>query len=232
MSNPKSELEHQVLLSRKERERLARRADIVNAAMIVFAYRGFADATLEEIAEKAEYGKGTIYSYFQSKEELFDAVLEEGMNRLINLARVSCEQGEQGFESCYRRFAREFLSYVFEHTALSALIMREAHKQGKHTALKARFPELIEALSAPLPARFVLADGSVAEARQIAYIFLTIVFSAYQLSLSDSAAGCAVRPPGAEGALPADDDERIRMLMGIIDLTFFRGVLSAGTASE
>jgi hypothetical protein len=149
------------------------------------------------------------------------------MNRLINLAGVTCSQTEQGFEACYRSFAREFLAYVFEHSSLSALIMREAHKQGKQTALKARFPELIDALSAPLPPSFVLSDGSVAESRQIAYIFLTIVFSSYQLSLSDSAAGCAVRPPDTLGSLPDDDEERIRMLMGIIDLTFFRGVLSA-----
>ena len=45
-------------LPRKERERLARRLEIVRAARSVFAEKGFEKATLEEIAERAEFGKG------------------------------------------------------------------------------------------------------------------------------------------------------------------------------
>ena len=197
--------------------------------MNVFAYRGFADATLEEIAERAEYGKGTIYSYFQSKEELFEAVVDEGLNRLLELARHSCLQADRGFEACYRTFAREFLTYIFEHSAISALIMREAHQQGKHNALRSRFPELIEALCVPLPPRFILADGAAVESHLIASMFLTVVLSAFQLSLSDSTAMCAVQPPDANSPLPSDTEERIQALMALIDLTFFRGVLSATT---
>ncbi|MBL0174264.1 MAG: TetR/AcrR family transcriptional regulator [Ignavibacteria bacterium] len=231
MPNSESNTDTAGILSRKERERLGRRADIVNAAMAVFAYRGFADATLEEIAEKAEYGKGTIYSYFQGKEDLFDAVLDEGMNRLIELARRSCSTSASGFETCYKEFAREFLSYVFEHSALSALIMREAHKPGRQTVLKARFPELIEALRLPLPERFRLADGSTVDSRQIAYMFLTMVFALYQISMPENAVGCAVSPGREAGARSMSGDESIQMLLGVIDLTFLRGILPAETPS-
>ncbi|NNE70602.1 MAG: helix-turn-helix transcriptional regulator, partial [Rhodothermales bacterium] len=48
--------------SRRERERLARRREILDAARTVFAERGFVGATLEEIASRAEFGKGTLYN--------------------------------------------------------------------------------------------------------------------------------------------------------------------------
>lgn len=66
-------------LPRKERERLARREEILAAARTVFAERGFEKATLDEISEVAEFGKGTIYNYFASKEELFASVLQQGI---------------------------------------------------------------------------------------------------------------------------------------------------------
>ncbi len=74
-------METQTILSRKERERLARREEILTAARRVFSERGFERATLDEIAEVAEFGKGTIYNYFKSKEELFVCIIERGINR-------------------------------------------------------------------------------------------------------------------------------------------------------
>lgn len=68
-------------LTRKERERIARRDEILRAARKVFSERGFAGATLDEIAMAAEFGKGTIYNYFSSKEELFVSVMLTGMGR-------------------------------------------------------------------------------------------------------------------------------------------------------
>ncbi|MFQ6113070.1 MAG: TetR/AcrR family transcriptional regulator [bacterium] len=74
-------METQTILPRKERERQARREQILNAARKVFSERGFEKATLDEIAVAAEFGKGTIYNYFKSKEELFTCIIERGINR-------------------------------------------------------------------------------------------------------------------------------------------------------
>jgi AcrR family transcriptional regulator len=62
---------------RKVRERQVRRQDIIEAARIVFAEKGLHAATLDEIAEKAEFAKGTLYGYFDSKDDLFISMLEE-----------------------------------------------------------------------------------------------------------------------------------------------------------
>jgi AcrR family transcriptional regulator len=65
------------LLSRKDRERLTKRQDILKAARVVFAEKGLHAATLDEIAEKAEFAKGTLYTYFANKDDLFVSMLEE-----------------------------------------------------------------------------------------------------------------------------------------------------------
>lgn len=67
--------------NRRNREREERRAAIVEAARAVFLRKGFAAATMDEVAAEAEVSKGTVYLYFESKDALFvamsSAVLEE-----------------------------------------------------------------------------------------------------------------------------------------------------------
>ena len=64
---------------RREREKAARRETILDAARGVFAEKGLLASTIDEIAARAEVAKGTIYLYFRSKDEMFTALLDEGL---------------------------------------------------------------------------------------------------------------------------------------------------------
>lgn len=59
----------------RRRRRDARPAELIDAALDVFAERGFAGARLTDIARRAGVTKGTVYLYFSSKEELFEAAV-------------------------------------------------------------------------------------------------------------------------------------------------------------
>jgi AcrR family transcriptional regulator len=61
--------------ARRERERAAHRKDIMDAALRVFARRGFGAATLDEVAQEAEFSKGALYLYFTSKEDILFNIL-------------------------------------------------------------------------------------------------------------------------------------------------------------
>lgn len=51
---------------------------MLDAARAVFAERGFEQATIDEVAERAEFGKGTLYNYFEGgKDEILRAVIED-----------------------------------------------------------------------------------------------------------------------------------------------------------
>ncbi len=63
---------------RKEREKEQRKEEIISAAERVFFEKGLQVATMDEIAERAELGKSTLYLYYKSKEDLYLAVLLRG----------------------------------------------------------------------------------------------------------------------------------------------------------
>ena len=55
----------------------ARRAQILNAAIICFARQGFHRATMHDIVEQSKLSPGAIYNYFGSKEEIIEAIANE-----------------------------------------------------------------------------------------------------------------------------------------------------------
>ena len=68
--------------ARREREKEERRQSILQAAHRVFLEKGFSRATMDDVAERAELSKGTLYLYFESKETLLAHLLLEGLDSL------------------------------------------------------------------------------------------------------------------------------------------------------
>jgi AcrR family transcriptional regulator len=68
------------------RRKADRPGEIVQAALQVFAERGFAAARLDDIARRAGVSKGALYLYFETKEDLFHAVVDQAI--APNLASV------------------------------------------------------------------------------------------------------------------------------------------------
>jgi AcrR family transcriptional regulator len=63
---------------RKEKEKAARRADIVNAAERLFASKGYDGVVMDDVANEAQLAKGTLYLYFNNKESLYLTVAVRG----------------------------------------------------------------------------------------------------------------------------------------------------------
>ena len=84
-------------MNRKERERLFKKQEILDAAIKIFAKKGFKATTLDEIAEKSEFGKGTIYNYFSNKEEIY----KETITYISDLHRNIIYEAEKNAETYY-----------------------------------------------------------------------------------------------------------------------------------
>jgi len=76
-------------LARRQAHKEEKKSRIVEAAARVFARRGFFGTVMSEIATEAGMGKGTLYQYFDSKEELFFAVFEWLVQKSGAQAKVS-----------------------------------------------------------------------------------------------------------------------------------------------
>jgi len=104
--------------SRAEKKQVTR-ARILDAAQRVFASRGFAEASLDEIAEVAGLTKGAVYSNFDKKLDLLLAVLDERMNRhfmaiteIVDTTRGLPEQAAQGGQLFMDAFQEERELYL------------------------------------------------------------------------------------------------------------------------
>jgi len=64
----------------REEKKARTRAQLIDAAAAVFARHGYVAASLDEVAEEAGLTKGAVYSNFDSKEDLFQAVIDDRLN--------------------------------------------------------------------------------------------------------------------------------------------------------
>lgn len=118
-------------LSRRERERRRRRRAMLEAARAVFAERGYAQATLEEIAERAEFGKGTLYNYFEGgKEEMLFALFEDIFGEIEALIQTVFQEElneEQSLREAFHTFAKRHYQLVLDRQQLFLILVKEGH---------------------------------------------------------------------------------------------------------
>jgi TetR/AcrR family transcriptional regulator, repressor of fatR-cypB operon len=123
-------------LNRRDRERIARRAEMLSAAKSVLAERGYVGATLDEIASRAEFGKGTLYNYFpDGKEEILFAVFDEIYDDLLAIIRgafpkeqVDAATWRSEARTLFSDFVTQSLEYFEAQRELFMILTKEAHR--------------------------------------------------------------------------------------------------------
>ena len=150
---------------RKAREKLVRHQQILDAAYDVFNQVGFYAATMDQIAERAELGKGTIYIYFKSKEELYFSLLTHGLDILIDLLK-EMENSEPAPDRLLEETARTLFRFYKEHTSYFRIFMvtQQEEMQAKLSPelahhLNEQATEILNLLSAQV--RKVVDNGSL-----------------------------------------------------------------------
>lgn len=101
-----------------------RRACILKAARCVFARQGYADTVVDDIAGQAGIGKGTLYLYFKSKEEIFLAALVEDARRLNELTRERMLQAES-WDDKLKAYVELRLEYLENHEDFIRIYLAE-----------------------------------------------------------------------------------------------------------
>jgi AcrR family transcriptional regulator len=118
----------------KFRRRKADRPDeIVSAALEVFAEKGFAAARLDDIAARAGVSKGAIYLYFATKEDIFRAVVEQGV--APNLDAVEAMAVAAPSFAGLARAATQLIARVMTTTSVGGIVKMVIAEAGN-------FPEL------------------------------------------------------------------------------------------
>lgn len=120
---------------KRQRRKDARPAEIIAAAMRLWAERGFSATRLEDVAAGANIAKGTIYRYFPSKEALFEAALQDRIVATMDRAKVMV----QGFDGPTNVMLARFFDAIRVELVDkgSSVFMRVLLSEGH------RFPDLV-----------------------------------------------------------------------------------------
>ena len=107
-----------LILSRKEHEQKLHKDLIIKAAAQIFAEKGYDKTTLDEVAQLAEFSKGSLYNYFENKEDLFLTTLEEGIKKLIEQMRM-VEQIESSVFGQTKAILSVMVTYFYENDSFN-----------------------------------------------------------------------------------------------------------------
>jgi len=114
-------------LPRKERERAFRRHEIIEAAMRVFARKGFWGTTVDDIAAEAEFSKGALYFYFKNKEEIFLSIVETALEQESNFLAEVLNEESKSIDKL-SKIVQGYFDYVEKNGNLIRIIHSESQK--------------------------------------------------------------------------------------------------------
>jgi AcrR family transcriptional regulator len=181
---------------------LGTREKIVEAAERVMRERGLARSTTKEIARAAGYSEGTLYKHFESKEDLFLAVLAERLPSFLALVEeLPALVGRGTVRETLEEVARNALTYYGEIIPMAASIFSEPRLLARHReGLRKRGagPRMVnEALTAYLDAEERL--GRVRQDADPEAAAAMVLGACYQRAFFRSYLGEAVPAEGEEG---------------------------------
>ena len=111
-------------LTRKDKERIFRQAAILDAAVGIFAKKGYRDTTLDEIAITSEFGKGTIYNYFKSKEGIYSAIIDDVSANLYDIIQQA-DSGTKNSKDFFEMHAKLVFQYCVGKRDAFIIYVRE-----------------------------------------------------------------------------------------------------------
>jgi AcrR family transcriptional regulator len=101
-----------------------RRKHILDVATRVFSKKGFAGTQVDEVADRAGLGKGTVYRYFKDKKELFFSVVDRGMEDLKNSVLEEMAKEEKPLDKI-KKAIETYLSYFEKNSNLISILIHE-----------------------------------------------------------------------------------------------------------
>lgn len=133
--------------SLREKKKRKTRQAILNAAIELFGNNGFEGTSIAQLAQKAGVGKGTVYSYFSTKQDILNAFCEDELAYVHKQLSTKTNPDAPVLEQLVTIFMAEF-EYVTRTPEFGRLYMQEMvfprrEMMSKHKELENKFLEMI-----------------------------------------------------------------------------------------
>lgn len=103
---------------------------IIQAATKIFARKGFYQAKISEIAREAQIADGTIYIYFENKDDILISLFEEQMKVVLDNMVIQLSQ-EQDPEKKLQKFALTHMQLIEQNQDMAEIIQVEVRQSSK-----------------------------------------------------------------------------------------------------
>jgi AcrR family transcriptional regulator len=123
----------------REEKKARTRAQLIDAAATVFARRGYMAASLDEVAEEAGLTKGAVYSNFDSKEDLFEAVIDDRLTEPMRHRAEDIDSTSGTTEDHAMAGARVFVDVVEQERELFLLSLEFNIHVARHPELAPKY---------------------------------------------------------------------------------------------
>ena len=112
-------------MTRREREKLRQRTEMLAAARDLFAEKGFHNVSMHEIAAKAEFAIGTLYSFFNNKEDIYHTIVQDLAETFHEALREVLEGSENEIEKL-RNYIRVKTDVLDRNLSFIRMFINEA----------------------------------------------------------------------------------------------------------
>ena len=139
-------------LPRREREKLRQRQEMLAAGLDLFSQKGYHNVSMHEVAEKAEFAIGTLYKFFQNKEELYKALVLEQCEKIEEAVKQAIEKPGGEVEKL-RNYVRTKNEWFRSNLPFVRLFLAESRgasfnlKAGLDDEIRKRYYNFLESLA-------------------------------------------------------------------------------------
>ncbi|MDY6909625.1 MAG: TetR/AcrR family transcriptional regulator [Thermodesulfobacteriota bacterium] len=114
----------------RELPSVSTREKILDAALELFSVKGFHQATVDEIADRAGVGKGTLYRYFSNKEALFHELVQSRLKDLERQAEAVLD-GQDDVLTMIRKYLRIYFEFFDKNQRFYRVMVQEHPEFGE-----------------------------------------------------------------------------------------------------
>lgn len=131
-------------VGKREQTKVANRSAILDAARQVFGELGYEAATVRDIIRRTDLSVGAFYNYYRSKEEVYEALADDGARRFRPILRKQYEEASD-FEAYIRGAIRAYLEFLLSEEETWQQSAKSG--SGSHPHLRVETPEMLAVFS-------------------------------------------------------------------------------------
>ncbi|MBW1777230.1 MAG: TetR/AcrR family transcriptional regulator [Deltaproteobacteria bacterium] len=139
-------------LSRREREKLRQRREMLAAALELFSEKGYHNVSMHEIAERAEFAIGTLYKFFKNKEDLYKTLIIAQADRFHEALTKATEEANDEIEKL-RIYVKTKSTIFMDNVSIIRLYFAETRgasfniKAGLDSEIRERYSQFLHTLA-------------------------------------------------------------------------------------